>query len=66
MAWLTPQADRGDFTLRDWSIAITDPALYYNLDHLNLAGVNRLMGDFLRPLLDASKRDAPHGDGHDQ
>lgn len=54
MAWLQPLADRGEFTLHDWSNAIPSPERYYNLDHLNLSGVEQLMGELLRPVLDQS------------
>lgn len=58
MTWLQPLADRGEFTLHDWSNAILDPVRYYNLDHLNLGGVEHLMGELLRPVLDQSSAKA--------
>lgn len=53
MAWLETLRDRGDITLNDWSNAIPDPERYYNLDHLNLSGIEEFMGQYLRPVLDA-------------
>lgn len=52
MAWLETLRDRGDITLNDWSNAIKSPERYYNLDHLNLSGVQEFMGQYLRPVLD--------------
>ncbi len=53
MAWLETLRDRGDITLNDWSNAIKSPERYYNLDHLNLSGIEEFMGQYLRPMLDA-------------
>lgn len=52
MAWLETLRARGDITLDDFSTAITDPQRYYNLDHLNLSGIEEFMGEHLRPVLD--------------
>jgi hypothetical protein len=59
MTWLETLRARGDITLDDFSTAITDPQRYYNLDHLNLSGIEELMGQHLRPVLDAHAEHAP-------
>lgn len=53
MAWLETLRARGDITLDDFSTVMTDPTHYYNLDHLNLSGVEEFLGRYLRPVLDA-------------
>jgi hypothetical protein len=60
MAWLETLRDRGDITLDDFSNAMKDPARYYNLDHLNLSGIEQLMGQFVRPVLDGEDQNV-HG-----
>jgi len=59
MAWLEALRVRGDITLDDFSTAITDPQRYYNLDHLNLSGIEAFMGQYLRPVLDANAERVP-------
>jgi hypothetical protein len=53
MAWLETLEARGDISLNDWSNAIQSPERYYNLDHLNLSGIEEFVGQYLRPMLDA-------------
>lgn len=43
----------GGSSIRDWVNAIPNPAMYSDLDHLNIHGVEELMGKYLRPLLDS-------------
>ena len=59
MAWLETLRDQGDISLDDFSTVITDPGRYYNLDHLNLSGIEELMGQYLRPVLDANAERDP-------
>lgn len=56
MAWLETLRERGDISLRDCSSAIKNPERYYNLDHLNLSGIEEFMGDYVRPMLDGEDR----------
>jgi hypothetical protein len=37
------------FTRYDWANALRDPGLFYDLDHLNVWGVQRLVDDLLAP-----------------
>ena len=53
MAWLKDLQQSHSFDVHDWVNAIPDYTKFYNLDHLNLAGVKMFMRDFLRPMLDA-------------
>lgn len=55
MKWLEGLRDRGDITLTDCSNAIKNPERYYNLDHLNLSGIEEFMGHYVRPMLDAGE-----------
>lgn len=63
MAWLETLRDRGDITLSDWSNVIKSPERYYNLDHLNLSGIQEFMGQYLRPMLDAEDEKVSGADG---
>ena len=50
-AWLEEQKKAGGLDVRDCSGALPDPKYYYNLDHLNTAGVERFMRDCVKPVL---------------
>ena len=54
MAWLhTLEKERG-IDVHDWVNAMPDRTKYYNLDHMNLSGIERFMRNFVRPMLDKS------------
>lgn len=50
--WMAKIAPELGISFHDLSGALPEPALYYNLDHLNTAGVKRFMENFVRPILD--------------
>lgn len=50
-AWLESQRAQCGFHFFDFHDALPDPGLYYNLDHLNTLGVERLVRDIMRPAL---------------
>lgn len=57
MAMLHSMEKLGTTEVYDWVSALSDYRLFYNLDHMNLGGVEKFMWDYMRPALDAA--DAP-------
>jgi hypothetical protein len=51
MVWLEELKKNHPFSLHVFTNAILDPKYYYDLDHLNTAGVEYFMRDFLKPAL---------------
>ena len=52
MIWLEELANAGRLDLHDWVNVMPDRTQYYNLDHMNLGGIETFMKAWLRPLLD--------------
>ena len=50
-AYLGQLQGRYTFTYQNWCDAMPGPQLYYDLDHANATGVQRLLDTLLRPLL---------------
>lgn len=57
MAWLQDLADEGRLEVHDWVHIMPDRTKYYNLDHMNLGGIETFMNGWMRPLLDGKSMD---------
>jgi len=49
--YLTQLHERHEFTYHNWCDAMPGPELYYDLDHANATGVQRMVRELLQPLV---------------
>lgn len=57
MSWLKGLVKEGRLDVYDWVNVMPDRTKYYNLDHMNLGGIETFMNGWLRPLLDGKHVD---------
>jgi hypothetical protein len=52
MTWLEELGEKRGIAVHDWVAVMPERTKYYNLDHMNLGGIETFMGGWVKPMLD--------------